>query len=101
MVLVSQGLEPGRSSSSSSLESEVELGGAGVVRAKHQHAFSREILEVGIPGDFEESAPTPSSRSSESMGEEPAVTRSVSLLQGGSGQYGASTCPLTPGKVVA
>ena len=80
-------------------ESEVvELGGAGVVGAEHEHAFSRgAILGVGIPGDFEGTAPTPNS-SSESMGEEPAVTRPLSLLQGCSARYGASTCPFDPGK---
>ena len=35
------------------------------------------ILGVGIAGDFEGTAPTPSRCSSESMGVEPAVTRSV------------------------
>ena len=103
-----------RYSSISSLSLElVKLGGSCVVGAEHQHAFSRgdswgwntitsmrfrgAILGVGIPGDFEETAPTPSSSSSESMGEEPTATRSVSLLQGGSGRYGASTYPFNPG----
>ena len=63
-------------------ESEVvKLAVAGVCVVDHQHVFSGgAILGVGIAGDFEGTAPTPSRCSSESMGEEPAVTSSVSLL---------------------
>ena len=55
------------------------------------------ILGVGIAGDFEGTAPTPSRFNSESMEEEPAVTRSVSLPKVGTGRYGASTYPFDPG----
>ena len=81
-------------------ESEVvELAGAGGGGADYQHVCSGgAVLGVGIEGDFEGTTHTPNTCSSESMGEEPAVARSVSLLQGVFGRYGAPTYPFDPGK---
>ena len=58
--------------------------------------FAWGELGVGIPGDFEVTAPTPSSSSSESKGEEPAVTKLVSLVKGSFGRYGAPMYPFDP-----
>ena len=58
----------------------VELAGAGGSGADNHHVISgRAILEVGIEGVIDGTALT-SRCGSESMGEEPKVTRSVSLL---------------------